>query len=71
MHLAAASGTKVIALHGPTNSIKWGPYGEKHITINSSTDCSPCLYLGFEYKCHSNKCMQAITAEDVFDLVKK
>ena len=51
MHLAAASGTPVVALHGPTNPAQWGPWGENHTVIAADVPCSPCLNLGFEYGC--------------------
>jgi len=71
MHLAAASGTRVIGLHGPTSVIKWGPAGEGNIGVKSRLSCSPCLYLGFEYGCRGNKCMRAITLDEVLAIVER
>ena len=65
MHLAASAKTAVIGLHGPTSPVKWGPWGGKTIAIKSSLACSPCLYLGFEYGCKTNKCMQEIQVNEV------
>ena len=65
MHIAAAAGTRVIALHGPTDATKWGPWGEGNTVIRSPEPCSPCLYLGFEYGCRDNRCMRAITVDHV------
>jgi ADP-heptose:LPS heptosyltransferase len=65
MHLAASAGTAVIGLHGPTSPVKWGPWGEKTLAMKSSLPCSPCLYLGFEYGCKTNKCMQEIPVNEV------
>ena len=44
MHIAAAVGTPVVALFGSTNHIRSGPYGEKHIVVQSGMDlgCNPC-----------------------------
>ncbi|MCX5781726.1 MAG: glycosyltransferase family 9 protein [Elusimicrobia bacterium] len=71
MHLASALNIPVIALHGPTNPKKWGPLGNKSRVIKSKAECSPCLYLGFEYGCKTNKCMQDISVDEVFEEAKK
>jgi heptosyltransferase I len=69
MHLAASAGVPVFALHGPTSPIKWGPWGKKNVVIKSNRICSPCLYLGFEYGCSTNKCMQDIRPEQVLEKI--
>ena len=70
MHLAAASGTPIIALHGPTNSAQWGPWGDKSTCIEATLPCSPCLNLGFEYACQAlpdgtSPCMHTIEVSEV------
>ena len=68
MHLAAACGVKVLALHGPVSPVKWGPWGEGHISVKSSLPCGPCVYLGsFEFGCDKNKCMRQITPQDALN----
>jgi len=67
MHIAAASGTKVIALFGPTAPWRTGPYGPGHIIIRKGFPCSPC----FKKVCGSPKCMEEITVEDVLEAVGK
>lgn len=44
MHIAAAVGTPVIALFGSTNHIRSGPYGDRHVVVQSGLDlgCNPC-----------------------------
>ncbi|MBD3181412.1 hypothetical protein GF312_03910, partial [Candidatus Poribacteria bacterium] len=42
MHIAAALGIPVIAIFGPTDSGRSGPYGNKHIIITGHSECSPC-----------------------------
>lgn len=65
MHLAAATGTPVIGLHGPTNTAQWGPWNRDAGIVRSTLPCSPCLNLGFEYGCQAlpdgtSPCMHTI-----------
>ena len=43
MHLAAAVGVPVVALFGPTDPARTGPYGTGHAVLRSGISCSPCL----------------------------
>ena len=67
MHIAAAVGTPVIALFGPTSPARTGPYGKLdgptggHTVITHRLDCSPC----FKKKCPEPVCMTGITVEEV------
>lgn len=65
MHLAAAIGTPVVALFGPTDPARTGPYGEGHTIVRTELPCSPC----FLKKCPTRKCMQNISAEQVFAVI--
>lgn len=67
MHLAAAVGTPVIALFGPTNPARTGPYGKDHTIIRADLSCSPCLLK----KCPTKQCMKDIMPEQVFEEAKK
>lgn len=72
LHIAAAMKTLVIGLYGPNTPVKWGPYGQGHLTIYKKLPCSPCTkqYLGQVSKCKDPKCMQKITVQDVIEAVK-
>lgn len=70
MHLAAAAGTPVVALHGPTNPSQWAPWGDGHTILHVDVPCSPCLNLGFEYGCSAlfdgtSPCMHTIQVNEV------
>jgi len=71
MHLAAAVGAPVVALHGPTDEKRWGPVGGKCVVVRADYPCAPCLDLGFEYRCddRSRGCMEAISVESVVSAV--
>ncbi len=65
MHLAAAVGTKVLALFGPTDPVRTGPYGSGHRVIQKQEDCVPCLKrsCALEHRI----CMASISVEEVLD----
>ena len=43
MHVAAAVGTPVVALFGPTSVVRTGPYGAGHRVLVTEISCRPCL----------------------------
>lgn len=71
MHIAAALGIPVIALFGPTDPEKTGPYGwhtnENLRVIRAPVSCSPC----FRKKCKEDPCMNKIGVEEVYEAVKE
>jgi len=66
MHLAAAVETPVIAIFGPTDPSRTGPYGKGHTIIRTNLSCSPC----FLKKCKTTNCMKNITPEQVYAVVE-
>ncbi len=69
MHLAAAAGTRVAALFGPSNADAWGPWSARAAVIRSAPPCSPCSYImgtvGQRDGCPARTCMRMITPERV------
>lgn len=61
MHLAAAVGTPVVALFGPTAPWRTGPVGEAHRILRAEAPCSPC----FKKECSTRECMKGITVAQV------
>lgn len=61
MHIAAAVGTPVIALFGPTAPWRTGPYGQAHRVVRPQMDCSPC----FRRQCADGCCMDKIQPDSV------
>lgn len=73
MHIASFLRCNLIAIHGPTNSKRWGPLNENSIIINSPYSEAPCLDLGFDYNCkdRDGKCMEAIKPEIIINSIEK
>jgi heptosyltransferase-3 len=69
IHMASAFETPSVAIHGPTDPVKWGPYNRNAIVLMSPLECAPCLYLGHEYDCDCPKCMEAIPVDTVWQAV--
>jgi lipopolysaccharide heptosyltransferase I len=61
MHLAAALGTPVVALFGPTAPWRTGPFGAGHQILRADLDCSPC----FERDCAEPICMERLEPAQV------
>lgn len=73
-HMAAAVGTPVIGLFGPTDPRNFAPLGPGHRVLRKEWPCSPCFRWlgGFGQYVHPwltvgcrGECMLAITVEDV------
>ena len=71
MHMASATGTKIVALFGPAHFNAVSPWGNGHIILSHQENfpCSPCD----QTVCREpgNSCMDAIQVEEVFDAVSK
>jgi ADP-heptose:LPS heptosyltransferase len=67
MHMSAALGVPLVALHGPTSSQRWGPISERAIAINSPLHGCGYLNLGWEYPTQPPACMECISFETVRD----
>ncbi|MFY9270199.1 MAG: glycosyltransferase family 9 protein [Candidatus Manganitrophaceae bacterium] len=67
MHLAAAVGTPIVALFGPTDPKKVGPYGPGHIVIRKGVGCIGCSR---NHCVRGNECMNAISVDDVIHKIK-
>ncbi len=66
MHIAAAVGTPVIALFGPTGEAQWGPWGEGHLVITKKMRCITCPK-GICDGVNVRKCLEVITQEEVIN----
>ncbi len=71
MHLAAATGTRCLALFGPTRETKNAPWGDSHRVLTASVACRPC-YRNRPIDCrHGFACLQDITVAQVVSAVQE
>ncbi|MFH1476010.1 MAG: glycosyltransferase family 9 protein [Verrucomicrobiota bacterium] len=69
MHMAVSLGTRVLAVFGPTDKTRTGPYGERHRVIAAKLQCQPC----FAERCRfqDGACLRAVTSECVTTSARK
>jgi 3-deoxy-D-manno-octulosonic-acid transferase/heptosyltransferase-1 len=72
MHIAAAVGTPVVALFGPTAPNRTGPHGPGHVVLRAGMACSPC----FSRRCERPAaepmaCMHRIPPASVVEAVER
>ncbi len=62
MHIAAAMGTRVVALYGRSDPAYTGPFGEGHVILRHP---EPCIGCTAERCVHDRECMKRISVEEV------
>ena len=68
LHIAAAAGTPVVALFGPTLTERNGPWSEYDITVSRTGQCK-CLY---QRRCRIGQpCINDIELREVLDAVRE
>ena len=65
MHFAACFTDRLVALHGPTSALRWGPLRRGATSISSKDPQSGYLNLGFEYPKNPIHCMESISVQRV------
>ena len=70
MHVAAALGRPVVALFGPTEPRRTGPYGQLEHVLQLSLPCVPCLKPTCSYP-QPMECLRALPLGSVIDAVVK
>ena len=69
MHIAAAVGTPVVALFGPTSALLTGPYGAGHSVLTGNVPCQPC----FSRTCRNVlplECLRTVSPQQVLAVVR-
>ena len=72
-HLTAALGGRVLSLHGPSKSKRWGPTGPAASAIDSAVPGSGYMNWGADSsrKLAGLKCMEGITTDQVIGRISK
>ena len=73
-HVAAALGTPVIAVFGPSEAHGTGPYASANgwaVSVMKNVGCNPCVNTERAKKCTDNKCMRGVTPSDIMAVVEK
>ncbi|MDD5139326.1 MAG: lipopolysaccharide heptosyltransferase II [Verrucomicrobiales bacterium] len=71
MHAAAALGKPLVALFGPTEPRRTGPYGQLENVLRFELPCSPCLSAHCTYYAKPNECLKGLSPALVFQLASK
>ncbi|HXW07249.1 MAG TPA: glycosyltransferase family 9 protein [Vicinamibacterales bacterium] len=73
MHLAAAVGTPVVAVFGPSDPVRYGPPGPADRVVRVDLPCSPCNRIRRPpERCtgHTPDCLAQVSAEQVYQAVR-
>ena len=68
MHAAAALGKLLVALFGPTEPRRTGPYGRQDCVLRLNLPCSPCFKSHCTYE-KPEECLKGISPAMVFERV--
>ncbi len=72
VHFSTLTDIKTFAFFGPETPNLYGPLGDNCFVFYSNYSCSPCISAFNQRKspCNDNKCLKAITVEEVYRKVK-
>jgi len=67
MHMADVLGRPLVALFGPTNPVRTGPYNQPDAVIRADLPCMPCYIKRLSRCSRDHACMGDLGADDVAD----
>jgi lipopolysaccharide heptosyltransferase I len=67
LHVAAAMGVPLVALYGPTNPSRTGPFGRDDSVLRLNLPCSPC----YSRTCSHRSCMEWMKVESVLAVAQQ
>jgi lipopolysaccharide heptosyltransferase I len=70
LHFAAATGTPIVSIFGPTSSDRNGPFRREDIVVERRLPCRPC-YERDKCPLEHWECIEQITVDHVFEACKK
>jgi heptosyltransferase I len=64
LHLAAACGTPIVGIFGPTDPLRNGPFSSADIVVSHRVPCGPC----YKRTCpiHNKECLRLVQVDEVF-----
>jgi lipopolysaccharide heptosyltransferase II len=71
MHVAAALSKPLVALFGPTEPRRTGPYGQLENILRIDLPCSPCLSADCTYYAKPNECLKGLSPALAFERVQR
>jgi ADP-heptose:LPS heptosyltransferase len=74
MHVAAAVGTPLVAIMGPSHYTRTSPPGKESVIIRKTLECSPCVTMKGTAQveaCRDRVCLKLISVEEVLEVVKQ
>ncbi|MCB9768488.1 MAG: glycosyltransferase family 9 protein [Candidatus Omnitrophica bacterium] len=71
MHIAAAMELPIVALFGPANPVRTGPYAPDSIVLQKPRDCQPCYARHCKFGEEPPPCLLDITVEEVVGEIQK
>lgn len=69
MHMASYLNTPVIALFGPTDAWRYGPWADKSIILRRHLFCAPCMKAQCRYG--TLQCLKLITVQNVLEAIER
>ena len=67
LHLAAACGTPIVGIFGPTDPVRNGPFSREDIVVSHQVPCGPC----YKRTCpiYNKECLRLVQVDEVFQAV--
>ena len=64
LHLAAACGTPIVGIYGPTDPLRNGPFSTEDIVVSHQVPCGPC----YKRTCpiYNKECLRLVQVDEVF-----
>jgi ADP-heptose:LPS heptosyltransferase len=70
MHFAAAAGTPIVSIFGPTSSDRNGPFRREDVVVERRLSCRPC-YERDKCPLEHWECIEQITVDQVYEACRK
>jgi len=71
MHVAVSVGLPVVALFGPANPVRTGPYSPSAVVLQKPRECQPCYGRHCKFGQEPPPCMLDISVEEVVERVEE